>query len=291
MRAVESVAVAANAQQGLKVEVLVINDSNESLALNPKLSNNLSLRVLDSPKRPFGGPSAARDYGIRQASHDIILFLDDDDEFLPNRFARCVSAFSELECKMVVEQALRVNQVTGESSVSGLGLEESAESIFVALFASDESKHVATGATAFLRDTYIELGGIDHSLRLGEDGEMLTRFAYFDLVVALGGDPVVKINRHDSNISRATEHEPFYNMKAIYHLYKNTRYSTNPKKDDFLLDYIRARFDFQMFRCRTEYSGWQKLTAIARVVRYMPIRFVNVQALRSLVVAIIRAED
>lgn len=71
-----------------EIEVLVVDDGSTDdtdRALQPYLDRIVFIR------RPNGGPSAARNSGIRASRGEIVAFLDSDDLWLPDKIARQVS--------------------------------------------------------------------------------------------------------------------------------------------------------------------------------------------------------
>lgn len=80
-------------------EVIVVNDSSTDNSLTiVNEFNDERLRVFTKPN---GGVSAARNFGIKQAKHDYIAFLDADDLWKPNHLECIVDALSHNpECGM-----------------------------------------------------------------------------------------------------------------------------------------------------------------------------------------------
>lgn len=71
------------------------------------LSNSQSLRSVNIVRQPNGGPSKARNTGVKHAKGEWIVFLDADDEFLPG----ALSTFSKIadnnkDCNFIVTSFL-----------------------------------------------------------------------------------------------------------------------------------------------------------------------------------------
>ena len=64
-------------------EVIVIDDASEPPLVLPEEFSHGCTRIIRHP-RALGG-AAARNTGLREASTEIIAFLDDDDEWLPDK--------------------------------------------------------------------------------------------------------------------------------------------------------------------------------------------------------------
>jgi glycosyltransferase involved in cell wall biosynthesis len=95
------------AQTYTDYEVLVVNDgsTDDTGAVLSRYGDRI--RVIAQPNR---GPSAARNAGVRASSAEYIAFLDGDDEWMPEKLARCVSVLdAEPDCALVYTLALKVD--------------------------------------------------------------------------------------------------------------------------------------------------------------------------------------
>lgn len=72
------------AQTHPATEIVVVNDGSSDNTLEVLATYGNKIRVVSQPN---GGLSAARNAGIRAATCDWIAFLDDDDEYTPQRLA------------------------------------------------------------------------------------------------------------------------------------------------------------------------------------------------------------
>jgi glycosyltransferase involved in cell wall biosynthesis len=89
-RAIES----ALAQSG-DVEVVVVDDA--STDDTAERVGGYGDRVRHLRQRENLGPGAARNWGINEASGDLVIMLDDDDELLPGAVEHILAADSELD--------------------------------------------------------------------------------------------------------------------------------------------------------------------------------------------------
>jgi len=80
-RAVDSVLV----QQYPAFELLVVDDGSTDSTPELLAGYGAAIRVISQPNR---GASAARNTGISEARHDLLAFLDSDDQFAPGKLAR-----------------------------------------------------------------------------------------------------------------------------------------------------------------------------------------------------------
>ena len=76
-------------------EIIVVNDgSTEDGYYSKELKNISNVIHIDRNSTPNWGGSrpAVRNYGISEASGELVAFLDDDDLWLPNKLERQISA-------------------------------------------------------------------------------------------------------------------------------------------------------------------------------------------------------
>lgn len=83
-----------------KIEVIVVDDNppdsewrKNSELIMKRYKNNKKIRYIQNP-RNLGG-SAARNVGVKEAIGEYVAFLDDDDEYLPERIEKQLSVFRE----------------------------------------------------------------------------------------------------------------------------------------------------------------------------------------------------
>lgn len=72
-------------------EIVVVNDNSGDAGLDLQ-SPHPAVRIVEGSG---AGPAAARNAGVDAARHPVLLFLDDDDELLPDYPARVLAAASE----------------------------------------------------------------------------------------------------------------------------------------------------------------------------------------------------
>jgi len=86
-RAIDSVLI----QDYPAFELLVVDDGSSDATPELLAGYGSSLRVITQKNR---GASAARNAGIRAARHDLLAFLDSDDQFAPGKLARQAAAMA-----------------------------------------------------------------------------------------------------------------------------------------------------------------------------------------------------
>ena len=95
------------AQTFTDYELVVVNDGSTDDTATVLAGYGDRLRVITQPNR---GLSAARNAGVRASSGEYLAFLDDDDEWMPEKLARCVPVLdADPECALVYTLALKVD--------------------------------------------------------------------------------------------------------------------------------------------------------------------------------------
>jgi len=95
------------AQTFTDFEVIIVDNgsTDDTLAVLARYGDRI--RVISEASR---GPSAARNAGDRAAGGEYIAFLDDDDEWMPEKIARCVGVLeADPECALAYTYLVRVD--------------------------------------------------------------------------------------------------------------------------------------------------------------------------------------
>ncbi len=158
-------------QQDVDVEVIVVDDgsSDATPALLPTLERD-GLRVLRRDRA--GGPSAARNLGLRAARGRWVAFLDDDDIWAPTKLRRQLDAAADqaaglVFCSYVITDPERRTMALVPMAVP--------DDLLAALLRSN----VVGSPSGVLadREAMLALGGFDERVRVIADWEMWLRLA------------------------------------------------------------------------------------------------------------------
>lgn len=184
------------------VEVIVVDDNDEESTYRKETeefmkiySSNSRVVYLKHKKNKNG--AAARNTGILFSSAEYIAFLDDDDEFLPQKLEKQIKKISELPnawggvycgCDFFVNNKLikKVNNLPDGNLKKELLMMKNS---------------IYGGSTLLLRrNILMELGGFDETFIRHQDWELLVRF-FRKYKVAFVNEALVNIHL-DSNINR-----------------------------------------------------------------------------------------
>ncbi|MBO4914845.1 MAG: glycosyltransferase, partial [Oscillospiraceae bacterium] len=166
------------------------------------------------------GACAARNTGLRAASGEFIAYLDDDDEWLPEKTAVQLEAFTDDRIALVYCDAYEVDDTTGNKKVCKRKMLR--ERIFDELIFDN-----FVGGTSFpllRRSALLEVGGFDVQMPSAQDFDTWLRLA-----------EKYEVNCIDKPL-------------VLYHVHSGDQISKVPKKkiaglerlNDKNLDYLRS---------------------------------------------------
>lgn len=143
----------------VSVEAVVVFDGPEqaTVAHIDEFLKRTSIRI-STHHQPHGGIAAARNAGIRQADHEVITFLDADDEITPARLA-----FAE---KVPCATFVIGHQQLADPAQHLPGLHESRQA---------EASVPYLTSLLTRKETLKGLGHLDESLTLGDDWDLMLR--------------------------------------------------------------------------------------------------------------------
>ena len=95
------------AQTFTDYEIVVVDDGSTDETASVLAGFGDRIHVVSQSNR---GLSAARNAGVRASSGELIAFIDDDDEWMPEKLARCVAILEQdLNCVLAYTGAIRVD--------------------------------------------------------------------------------------------------------------------------------------------------------------------------------------
>ncbi len=172
------------AQEGVELEVLVVNDGGEDVSA--VVGDFPALRVRVVELRPGRGRAAAANAGVEAASGRFVHFLDDDDLLVPGGLAGLVAEAGEGEVVYGRVDAYRWSG-TGEGRIR-TPFRTFAEPFDATALLLEN--FIPLNAPLFPRQALLEAGGFDEALAVFEDWELFLRlsetlrFRLVDVLVA-----------------------------------------------------------------------------------------------------------
>ncbi len=187
--------LAGLADQQIAPDEVIVVDDESTPAADPTFPDGVAGRWV-CLRQPNGGPGKARDTGIREATGDVIIIVDDDMIVTPRFVA---SHLEKHELGYEVVQGRFDNLSSGAQPLHDSFLAEQQLAYFEACEADEsaiEPVRFSTGNVSFRRERYIDCGGFDTSLRRREDselglrlGESGARFGYAPEQTAMHDEP------------------------------------------------------------------------------------------------------
>lgn len=177
------------AQTYTNFELIVVNDGSPDTpqledAIQPYLSRITYL------KQDNGGPSSARNLGIRQARGEWLALLDSDDAWLPQYLAEQMKF---LHGNAGLDMAYCDATLEGDPQFTGKTFMQLCPSAGPVTFESilTERTQVLTSATVVRRRNVIDVGLFDEELRCAEDHDLWLRISHAGAKIAYQQSPLL----------------------------------------------------------------------------------------------------
>ena len=162
------------------IEIIIVDDSPEEYADREAVEAAvLALQTTTQKKIQYVkherclGACAARNTGLRLSTGSIIGYLDDDDEWLPQKVDHMLPLFNHKNTALVYCNDIKINDSTGEENRIVRSGEKGA--IYPSLIKSN-----IIGSTSFplLRKEYLSsIGGFDTEMQSAQDADVWLRLA------------------------------------------------------------------------------------------------------------------
>lgn len=229
------------AQTDQDFEVIIVDDCSTIPVKVPSVQN---LKVTYLRNEQNLGPACSRDYGARTARGRYLAFLDDDDEWMPQKLA-VVRSLIENTCGELAMVVHGAEIIFPNERVSYFSSNYPHAPLFENLLVSN----VVGGAplVTISRVAYLNAGGYDTNLRADEDYELWLRLARDGACVKYVEDVLVRcyyITRQKS-VSKGLN-----NRIAAYSVI-NSRYSS----DLAMLSWFKQRKRHSLFYFSLAYSA------------------------------------
>lgn len=214
VRAIESVLK----QTYSPIEIVVVDDNDCQFSIQTKkclemyiLTN--TIRYIEYKKNK--GLAAARNSGIKAAKGEYVAFLDDDDEFLPQKTALQMSCFQKNESTLGLVYGSYIR----------FEVETNSERIIKPKFKGDLKdilgvNHIGPPSMVMCKtEAVLKISGFDESLVAREDIDFYYRLAKY-YTIDYVDETVMKYYIHPNNMSKQHRDKLEY-MKVYMNRYRN----------------------------------------------------------------------
>ena len=177
------------------IEIIVVDDSpidfEEREAVWKGVLDTCKTAILLSTGGCKGAP-AARNIGIKEATGEYIAFLDDDDEWMPEKIEKQLEGFTSDEMGMVYSGIIINDEIDDASYVRDV--KHYSGKIHDLLLS--KSNFIGSTSGPLIRKTCLEnIGGFDESLESGQDYDLYIRLAKLYDVQFVSGEYTI-YHRH-----------------------------------------------------------------------------------------------
>jgi glycosyltransferase involved in cell wall biosynthesis len=182
------------AQTEADFEVLVIDDGSPTNVTEEVVTACGDSRVRYQKLPEHRGVAAARNAGLRSATAKYVAFLDDDDEWLPEKLERQIAVIEACDTAVGAVYTARFSIDERTRQISTMR--------FATGFRPEAANVVTTSSIVVRRDCFSRVGMFDERFEAGSDYEMWIRlalhyeFVYIDV-------PLVKYYIHTNSLSAA----------------------------------------------------------------------------------------
>jgi glycosyltransferase involved in cell wall biosynthesis len=235
-------------------ELLVVDDGSTDDTSPNLLEYGNRITVISQSNQ---GVSSARNRGIREASGNLIAFLDSDDRWLPEKLARQVEFFEShpeaLICQteeIWIRKGVRVNPKNRHKKPSG--------SIF------EPSLHlclVSPSAVMMKRELFDQVGLFDETLPACEDYDLWLRIACRYPVYLIDAKLILKTGGHSDQLSRMPALDQ-YRIHSLLNLIERGALSTGQ---------VAAATAVLIQKCRIFTAGCEKRNRFEEAALYKNI--------------------
>ncbi|WP_051348460.1 glycosyltransferase family 2 protein [Peribacillus kribbensis] len=181
------------------IEIIIVDDNNpgtqerdETGSVLKKYIDEERIRYLHLDKN--SGGAIARNKGVEICTGELICFLDDDDEFLPNKIELQIEKYFEFDCRPSVIGGY-ANILDGKGNLKRVERNEVSGDVFKFQL----GKNVCTTSIAMInKKVFIKAGGFTNVPSSQEHTLFIKIFNENPLYYYVN-EPVVNIYHHDGN--------------------------------------------------------------------------------------------
>lgn len=191
-------------------EIVIVDDGSTDDTADVVAGLGAGIRYV---RQANAGPAAARNRGIREATGDLVAFLDTDDRWLPEKTALQVELLQREPDVALVSTDMSVEDETGSVQVTSNFQHRELQATFSALDGRPipgapglllKINFINTSAALIRRSVLLAQDGFDERLRYGEDLELWLRIAARHGIACVPSVQEVRVE-HSTNVTKSVE--------------------------------------------------------------------------------------
>ena len=193
-------------------EIIIIDDGssdNQAKEIVDSFHNHTDISII-LKKKKNGGPSSARNVGIKLAKGEFILFLDADDELLKNSLKWREELLESLDQNYASIYCSKIKLIDNKRKIKEK-IYETDGKLDVCLVGRDNGIPGQITHHLFRRDKVNEVNGYNESLKFNEDFEFLLRIAKKGLFFGVNRVGFIQHMREDS----WSKLDPYYAYNGV----------------------------------------------------------------------------
>ena len=193
-------------------EVIIIDDGssdNQAKEIVDSFHNHTDIPIILNKKKN-GGPSSARNVGIKLAKGEFILFLDADDELLKNSLKWREELLESLDQNYASIYCSKIKLIDNKRKIKEKIFETDGK-LNVRLIGRNNGIPGQITHHLFRRDIVNEVTGYNESLKFNEDFEFLLRIAKKGLFFGVNRVGFIQHMREDS----WSKSDPYYAYNGV----------------------------------------------------------------------------
>ena len=193
-------------------EIIIIDDGssdNQAKEIVDSFNNHTDISII-LKKKKNGGPSSARNVGIKLAKGEFILFLDADDELLENSLEWREKILESLDQNYASIYCSKIKLIDNKRKIKEKIFETDGK-LNVCLVGRNNGIPGQITHHLFRRDIVNEVNGYNESLKFNEDFEFLLRIAKKGLFFGVNRVGFIQHMREDS----WSKSDPYYAYNGV----------------------------------------------------------------------------
>tara|TARA_B100000212_G_scaffold108864_1_gene80972 strand:+ start:330 stop:1244 length:915 start_codon:yes stop_codon:yes gene_type:complete len=193
-------------------EIIIIDDGssdNQAKEIVDSFHNHTDISII-LKKKKNGGPSSARNVGIKLAKGEFILFLDADDELLKNSLEWREEILESLDQNYASIYCSKIKLIDNKRKIKEKIFETDGK-LNVRLIGRNNGIPGQITHHLFRRDIVNEVNGYNESLKFNEDFEFLLRIAKKGLFFGVNRIGFIQHMRADS----WSKSDPYYAYNGV----------------------------------------------------------------------------